>query len=501
MIMIEYNIYNIKYYYNIMDIDMLKIYLERRIQYTEKLALKYTTDENNKSLPKRHIFSRIKKYIDNFIEKSKKINRLTIISGLRGTGKTTLLYQIYLYLIKKKNIPRERILFISVDDLKSLNYDLRSCIDIYESKILLEDLVNSKEPVFLLLDEVNHDANWALTLKVIYDEYPNIFIIATGSSALELEKETNADLARRAKKEYLFPLNFIEYLKISKKIDKYYKISIIREKIIKLLNNTTFIPKFTSEFFTNNETMEIYKKIKLYSFEIEDFLKFGGFPFTTLYKKDSEELLLETIKKITYSDIPKIKDIYYSSLENALKLIYYLAGSEKTSIENISNNLKINKYSVQSILRLLEMSSLIFSVKPLGSEEKIIRKSWKYYFTTPTIRFMIKDYLGTFKESDIGFLLEEYIASTLYKMQITYNMLNMKVFYDANKKGSDFLIKNFENKTIPIEVKFGKDKKGEKQIENSMKRYNAEYGIIIGDCELEYEDNILYMPKELFLIL
>ena len=58
--MIEYNIYNIKYYYNIMNIDMLKIYLERRIQYTEKLALKYTTDENNKPLPKRHIFSRIK---------------------------------------------------------------------------------------------------------------------------------------------------------------------------------------------------------------------------------------------------------------------------------------------------------------------------------------------------------------------------------------------------------------------------------------------------------
>jgi hypothetical protein len=484
-----------------MDIDMLKTYLEKRIQYTEKLALKYTTDKNNKSLPKRHIFSRIKNHINNFLEKNTKIDRLIIIPGLRGTGKTTLLYQLYLYLIRKKNISRERILFISVDDLKSLNYDLRSSIEVYESKILFEDLAISEEPVFLLLDEVNHDPNWALTLKVIYDGYPSIFIIATGSSALELEKETNADLARRAKKEYLFPLNFIEYLKISKKIDKYYRTSIIREKIIKLLNNVDFIPKFTSEFFTNNEIIEIYKKIKLHSFEIEDFLKFGGFPFTALYKKDSEEFLLEIIKKIIYSDIPKIKDIYYSSLENAIKLIYYLAGSEKASIENISNDLKINKYSVQNILRLLEMSSLIFSIKPLGSEEKIIRKSWKYYFITPTIRFMIKDYLGTFKESDIGFLFEEYIASTLYKIQITHNMLNMKVFYDPNKNSADFLIKTFENKIIPIEVKFGKDKNAEKQVRNSMKRYNAEYGIIIGDYELEFRDNILYMPKELFLIL
>jgi hypothetical protein len=60
MIMMKNCIYNIKHYYNITDIDMLKTYLEKRIQYTEKLALKYTTDENNKPLPKRRIFSRIK---------------------------------------------------------------------------------------------------------------------------------------------------------------------------------------------------------------------------------------------------------------------------------------------------------------------------------------------------------------------------------------------------------------------------------------------------------
>jgi len=484
-----------------MDIDILKTYIERRIQYTEKLALKYTTDENNKSLPKRHIFSRIKKYIDNFIEKNEKINRLIIIPGLRGTGKTTLLYQLYLYLIRKRNITRERILFISVDDLKSLNYDLRSCIDIYESKILLEDLVNSKEPVFLLLDEVNHDPNWALTLKVIYDEYPNIFIIATGSSALELEKETTADLARRAKKEYLFPLNFIEYLKISKKIDKYYKTKILKEKILNLLKDDSIIPKFTIEFFNNKEIIEIYKKIKLYSYETEDFLKFGGFPFTALYKRDSEDLLLETIKKIAYLDIPTINNVKSSSIKDTIKIINYLAGSEKTSIENISNSLNISKENVQNILEYLEMSSLIFSIKPLGSEEKISRKTWKRYFITPTIRFMIKDYLGTFKESDIGFLFEEYIASTLYKIQITHNMSNINVFYDPNKNSADFLIKTNNNKIITVEVKYGKDKNAEKQVRNSMKRYNSEYGIIIGDYELEFKDNILYIPKELFLIL
>jgi len=67
------NIYNIKCYYNIIDIDILKTYLKKRILYTEKLALKYTTDPNDKPLPTRHIFSRIKNHIDNFLEKKKKL--------------------------------------------------------------------------------------------------------------------------------------------------------------------------------------------------------------------------------------------------------------------------------------------------------------------------------------------------------------------------------------------------------------------------------------------
>ena len=407
-----------------------------------------------------------------------------------------------MYLIQKKNIFRERILFISIDKLKSLNSDLMSCIEVYESKILSEDLATSKKSVFLLLDEVNHNPNWALTLKIIYDEYPNIFIIATGSSALELKKETGADLARRAKKEYLFPLSFIEYLKILKKSDEYHKTAILKKKILKLLNNDTFIPEFPKEFFNNIEISKLYKKIKLYSFEIEDFLKFGGFPFTALYKKDSEQLLLETIEKISYLDIPKIGNIKSSSIEDTIKIINYLAGAEKTSIENISKGLNINKDSVQNILRYLEMSSLIFSIKPLGREEKISRKQRKYCFITPTIRFMIKDDLGTFKESeDIGLLFEEYIASTLYKIQITHSMLNIKVFYDPNKNGADFLIKTNNNKIIPVEVKFGKSQKGEKQVKSSMKRYKSNYGIVIGDYELEFRDNILYVPKELFLIL
>ncbi len=418
-----------------------------------------------------------------------------------------MLYQIYLYLIKIRGIPKERVLFISIDDLQDLKYDLRSCIEIYKSEILFENSITSKESVFFLLDEINHNQNWSLTLKIIYDKYPNAFIVATGSSALELEEEAIKDLAGRVKKEYLFPLNFIEYLKITGKMNKYPETSRFRNEILNLLNYNISIPEFIRKFSTDNKIKETYEKIRLYSHEIDDFLKFGGFPFTALRKESSEKFLLDMIEKIANSDIPKIANIRPPSINDINNIIRFLARSQKTITKNISKELNIDINIVKNILEYLKKSFLIFSINPYGNEVKIIKEPPKYYFITPTIRFIIKHNLGTFKESDIGFLFEEYVASTLYKIQNIYDYYELRnkpriwVFYDSHENSADFLIKTNNNKIIPIEVKYGKGKNAEEQVRNSMERYKAEYGIIIGDYELEFRDNILYIPKELFLIL
>jgi predicted AAA+ superfamily ATPase len=105
--------------------------------------------------------------------------------------------------------------------------------------------------------------------------------------------------------------------------------------------------------------------------------------------------------------------------------------------------------------------------------------------------------LGTFKEEDFGILLEEYVASTFFRIGRTKTPISL--FFDAEKGGADLIIKTPVDKPIPVEVKFGV--KSEKQVLKSMKKFNSPYGIVIGDFELKFEDNVLYMPRNLFLVL
>ena len=94
-------------------------------------------------------------------------------------------------------------------------------------------------------------------------------------------------------------------------------------------------------------------------------------------------------------------------------------------------------------------------------------------------------------------LLEEYVATTLYRINKTKYFFDL--FFDAEKGGANFIIKQPLNKPIPIEVKSGE--KGEKQVRKSMEKFKSEYGIVIGGSELRFEENILYLPKELFFVL
>ena len=73
--------------------------------------------KNNKNFNPREELDEIKGYLDTFLKKDTS-NKIIVLPGLRGVGKTTLILQAYEYLLKEKNIPPNNILYISFDDLK-----------------------------------------------------------------------------------------------------------------------------------------------------------------------------------------------------------------------------------------------------------------------------------------------------------------------------------------------------------------------------------------------
>ena len=124
------------------------------------------------------------------------------IIGARGVGKTTMLLQHIKHTFANKN----EALFASLDNTWFANHSIFDLAD--------EFYLNGGTHLFL--DEIHHYPNWATEIKNIYDSFPKLKIVFTGSSLLQIYKST-ADLSRRVVYEKLEGLSFREFLKFEKK--------------------------------------------------------------------------------------------------------------------------------------------------------------------------------------------------------------------------------------------------------------------------------------------
>lgn len=182
------------------------LYLQKQIRTTDERLRRFTHDLQGKPFTKRHMFVKMKQFIDDF-KKRKPGPKWVTIPGLRGVGKTTLTAQICSEL--KAVYPRCKILFISIDEVKDLfDAGINEVVSAYE-EIIGTDLEKINEPMFFFFDEVQSDPKWSDTIKYLYERTSNIFFCCTGSSALILQTSVNA--SRRVKFERMAPMCFTEY--------------------------------------------------------------------------------------------------------------------------------------------------------------------------------------------------------------------------------------------------------------------------------------------------
>ena len=203
-------------------------FIQNRIETAENRVKEYITDSTKQEYrSKRYAFNELNQHLQDYIQ-NKSINRMLILYGLRGTGKTTLLAHLYSEL---GHIAKHRKLFLSLDRaVNILGITLNDIIDSYE-EILGTPLEKLQEPLFLFLDEVHFDKQWDITLKTLYDRTDKVFIIATGSSALSLN---SPDLSRRRIAVELHPTSFTEYIDLKYK-NKIYNQFLVQYRTLFLL--------------------------------------------------------------------------------------------------------------------------------------------------------------------------------------------------------------------------------------------------------------------------
>ncbi|MEA2043263.1 MAG: AAA family ATPase [Bacteroidota bacterium] len=411
--------------------------------------------------------------------------RMIGLSGLRGTGKTTLLWQTAKY-IYENNYNRD-IYFFNVERI------IKTGINIFDISETIRKMPEFEKRTVMLFDEVHEDEGWSKSIKILYDSN-RAFIICTGSSALLLQ--TTADLATRMYILHTYPLQFTEYVTISKnkqienetEIKDSLKSALFFSKNIDEFKDkiTKIIPQIT-EFYSSlkNPDELILKYIKIHN-------------ITRFTKINNQKVVIQEIEKlfrrVITEDIPKIirKNYTYKSSE---KLLLRLAGSDEINLQTLSQALGISADEIIENLEILENAELLNILLPFGGYDTKINKNKKAFFMSPSVRLALHSKMFEENKQLYSKLYEDIVVMYLRRF---YN--NAMLSFSSQKKGKnpDFVIETLPD---PILIEVGTNKKSIKQITESNIKYR--YGIIINAeaNEIKYEKDIAIIPLKWFLLL
>lgn len=281
---------------------------------------------------------------------------LILIKGARGAGKTTLLLQHF------KNNP-ENALYLSLDDFY------------FESNrllLLVEDLYESGYRTFYL-DEVHQYQHWSKDLKNLYDNYPDVQIIATGSSALQIDKGS-ADLSRRMTVYQLFGLSFREYLELELNV---------KIPAISLQDLLEHHEEYSVQI---NDTMQPLK-------HFEDYLKFGYYPFYRLDNKFYHQKLQQTIHLTLDVDLPAVESLSFSTIKGMKNLLFILSQlvPYKPNIQTLANKIDSPRNSVLKALDLMDKSKILNLLRSDTKGVSYLQKPEKIYLQNTNLLYVFND--------------------------------------------------------------------------------------------------------------
>lgn len=360
-----------------------------------------------KSYVKRWLFDRIIRWIEG--------DDILIIHGPRQVGKTTLLFMLMNYLIKtKKTDPRDIFYFNAEDTLLKTDF-FENYVDLYE--FVKKERQNR---AYIFCDEAQKIPAIGIFLKNLYDlKDPNIKIIVTGSSSLELKQKTHESLTGRKKIFQLYPFSFKEYLKLKT---------------------------------GNDEWIAAHKNPEAF----EEFVTYGGYPKVALAESDFRKKaeLHEIYSSYLQKDIKDFLNIGYPDIFNRLVRILADQIGDLINIHELSNTLGINRLTVEKYLKILEETFVIHRLPPFfKNPRKEITKMQKIYFLDTGLRNYIDGNLTFFSSrSDIGKVSENHVFSEYYKPLRGIQKLNF--WRTQNKTEVDFIL-SLEKEIIPIEIKYG----------------------------------------------
>lgn len=346
-------------------------------------------------------------------------NRLIGIIGARGVGKTTMVLQHI-----RENLDSKKALYVSADDMYFGDNKLYDLADNFYK--------NAGEHLFI--DEIHKYPNWSRELKNIYDSFPSLRIIFTGSSVLDILKGS-ADLSRRAIIYKLQGLSFREYLKLFHNYETgIYSLEQILNHEVKLKDVKHPLPLFN------------------------DYLKRGYYPFGL--ENEMNIRLGQIIVQTLESDIPQYANLNVGTSRKLKRLLSIIAESVpfKPNFSKISEMINVSRNSLDDYFTYMEKAGLISQLRNETSGIRGLGKVDKVYLDNVNIIFNL---VGD--KSNIGNIRETFFFN---QMRVKNEVIS--------SKNADFIIDNYT-------FKVGGKNKQQNQIEKDGKSF-----IVKDDIEFGY---------------
>lgn len=306
-------------------------------------------------------------------------SRLTGIVGSRGVGKTTLMLQY----IKEKLSQNKKVFYFSAD---SIYFKQSTLVQ------LINDLYNIEGYRFFFIDEIHKYENWNQELKNLYDAFPDIKIVYSGSSRLEIVKGSY-DLSRRTKLYHLSGMSFREYLNFSQKTN------IDAIKLTELLTNPHDFNKLAS--------------IPMLMGHFKKYLAHGYYPFVFEEPHSYYERVLRIIEKIIFEDIPSYFDLKTHNLHLFKQILGYLATIPpgEVNTNNIAKNINVAHQTIFNYLTILENVGLIQMIYTFDGGSQYLRKPQKIFLNNTTLLYALQQIVG--EELNKGTLRELFFIQTM----------------------------------------------------------------------------------------
>ncbi len=341
-----------------------------------------------------------------------------IVIGPRQVGKTTLINEVlsgkdFLFLDGDDPLVRERLTNPNTKEI--------------------ETIVGNANIVFI--DEAQRIENIGLTAKIIHDQFKNVQLVMSGSSAFELRNQTSESLTGRKFEYFLFPISYEEY-----------------EKSAGYLSATS---------------------------DLENRLIYGFYPDVMNNRGEERTILNEITQSYLFRDILSFANIKKPEiLEKILQALAFQVGSE-VSYNEIAQLTGVDKNTVASYIHLLELSYIVY---PLTSFSRNLRNEIKtnrkiYFYDNGVRNAIIQNFNPIGLRNDVGALWENFLMSERRKRNSYHNHYCNHYFWRTKQQQEIDYVEEADGKITGFEFKW-KPKAKTTIPSNFVKTYNAGFEVI-----------------------